>query len=219
MTDSAAGASAGGGGGAAAGGGGGAAAGGGGGGGAAAGGGSGSGSGGAAAAPAGGSTQQAHGTQVTVDIDPTKIKDLIANKTEAAAQSGEAADTTHTATHAFKIGVQNTTWSAFKTGVGDGSVLSGLDVYGDPKTKSSEVSGGIHADLFSMHWKDVVGASMTTTLGDDLKWTDGKSLSDDINIKQDVTWKGITAEGEVETIIEPSGKVNAKATVGLKFNF
>jgi|HubBroStandDraft_1064217.scaffolds.fasta_scaffold150231_2 hypothetical protein len=186
---------------------------------------SGGGAGGAAAASGGGAaggskeTAPVKGTEVSVQIDAEKVKDLIENKAAATDSPEAAKDTTQLATHAFKVSVDNTTWAAFKTGVGDGSALSGLSVYGDPKSTSSPVSAGVHADLLQMHWHDIAGASLSTTLGDDLKWNDGKNMSDEVNIKQDVTWKSITFEGEISTTIEPGGKVNAQASGTVKFNF
>lgn len=161
-------------------------------------------------------TQQKQGTQVSVQVDPQKVMDMIENK---AAGDPKVKEATHEATHAFKVSVDNTSWASFKSSIGDGSALSSLSVYGDPKSASSPESAGIHADLFTMHWHDVAGVSLKTTIGDDLKWTNGKSLSDDIKITQDATWKNITLEGEISTSIDSSGKVNATATAGLKFTF
>src|SRR5580658_4647987 len=113
---------------------------------------SGGGAGGAAAASGGGAaggskeTAPVKGTEVSVQIDAEKVKDLIENKAAATDSPEAAKDTTQLATHAFKVSVDNTTWAAFKTGVGDGSALSGLSVYGDPKSTSSPVSAGVHAD-------------------------------------------------------------------------
>ncbi len=176
---------------------------------------------GSGAAGGGGSKETApvKGTEVSVQIDAEKVKDLIENKAAATDSPEAAKDTTQLATHAFKVSLDNTTWAAFKSGIGDGSALSGLSVYGDPKSTSSPVSAGVHADLLQMHWHDIAGVSLATTLGDDLTWTVGKKLSDEVNIKQDVTWNNITFEGEISTTIEPGGKVNAQATGSLKFNF
>lgn len=166
---------------------------------------------GAAATPSGSGSKHA---DVTVDLDPTAIADLI-DKHDSTDASAKTAAKSATAKHELSIDVSGMTWGQVKDKFGTTTFVPEVKASLTPAQGTGSLEADVHSTLLEQNWGDIDGIGLKTALSGDLKYTDDK-LGGDVQVEQDFTFKSATLSATVSTDFS-TGKVTA--TGGIKFSF
>jgi hypothetical protein len=172
----------------------------------------------AATAPSGTAETPPGHAQVSLNLDPTAIAELVGKHAADATDDAKQAASTSKVTHDLSLTVSDMTWGDFKSSLGSTSILSSASVSLTPASGSDPLEAGLHADLIKQNWGTIFGAQMTTDISGGVKWTDGKGVGENFTVEQDIKFKNATLTGSVTTDFS-SGQPQVTGSVGLKLEF